>query len=448
MSDASLPLRPRAESPLDRVLAGVGAQTSRARRRLNRVALEHALFVTAGTAILSLCVLVILAFVLSARGYAWATWLIFAVVAATIAVHLRRVRRSWVPGADAALVIDHRVGLEDRLATLATADAAARRSRLWSFLIRENLRLLPRWEPRRLAPRSLPMSIWYFICSLLLAALVSYRIPRPGLPTPFGESAERPAATQSGESDARSTEQAAGRSEESSRSWTDLPERLRQAILGPQASRTFAGSIPPKTAPVTDEKGGPAIVGSRIDNSGPVRSAPATAETMRLASPPSAGRSTLPPPGSHQQVARGQAEPSAELARGDLPKTLPLKPGKLRGDRPKSLAKGSGGGGGAGTGGDKEGLFGERQAGGRAAGSFALDLDALRGGQSNQEGEDSERGARLETTLSSEQRLDDAVRRAQVPAEYEKIVRRIFNRSAEDADHPPGQERGADGGTR
>jgi hypothetical protein len=449
MSDASTPLRPSAQSPLDRVLAGVGAQTSRARRRLNRVALEHALFVTVGTAMLSLSALVILAFVLSPRGYAWATWLIFVVVAATIAVHLRRVRTSWVRGTDAALVIDHRVGLEDRLATLATADAAARRSRLWSFLIRENLRLLPRWEPRRLAPRSVPMSIWYFICSLLLAALVSYRIPRPGFPAPLGESTERPAATPSGQSDTRSAEPVAGRSEEPSRLWTDLPERLRQAILGPRSSRKFAGSIPPRTAPVTDEKGGPAIVGSRIGNSGPVRSAPATADTTRLASPSGTSRSTLPHPGNDQQVTRGQAESSAAPAHGDPPKTLP---GKLRGDRPKSLAKdstgGAGGGGGAGTGGDKEGLFGERQAGGRAAGSFALDLDALRGSQSDQEGEDGEPGARLEATLSAGQRLDDAVRRAQVPAEYEKIVQRIFNRSAEDVNHPPGRERGADGGTR
>jgi hypothetical protein len=38
--------------------------------------------------------------------------------------------------------------------------------------------------------------------------------------------------------------------------------------------------------------------------------------------------------------------------------------------------------------------------------------------------------------LSEDQRLDDAVRRAQVPVEYEAIVQRIFNRGDEPADRP------------
>jgi hypothetical protein len=433
------------------MLAGVDAQTSKVRRRLNRVALEHALFAAAGTVLLSFAVLAPLAFLLSPRGFAWATWLTFAGVAATVVVLLRSVRTSWVSGAAAAVIIDHRAGLEDRLATLVTADADARSSRLWNFLLRENLRLLPSWAPRRLVPRSLPKSVWYFVCSLLVAALVSHRIPRFGPWSPPPEPSDPVVAMRGGASEAASAAET-GQVAEAARSWRDLPERLRQAILGSQSSRTFAGPIPPRTAPVTEDKGGPAVAGSRIENSGPLRSVPATAETARLAGPPSAGRSTAQAPGNRQQAAESQPASAAPPARGDPPQGPSFELGELRGDRPRSLARGpvggAGGGAGAGRGGDRAGLFGERQESSRTAGSFPLDLDALRGGESNQEGEDGEPGARVKAPLSPQQRLDDTVRRAQVPAEYEKIVQRIFNRGMEDAERAAIREQGADGGTR
>ena len=98
---------------------------------------------------------------------------------------------------------------------------------------------------------------------------------------------------------------------------------------------------------------------------------------------------------------------------------------------PQTKAGGSGNGGaGAGSGGDKDGLYGERQEPGKAAGSFALDLDAMRSVQPTKEGEDDSQSAAPSSRLADDQRLDDAIRRAQVPVEYEKIVQRIFNRGA------------------
>lgn len=448
MSDASLPFRPRGGGPLDRVLAGVGAQTTRVRRRLNLIALEQALFVTAGAVVLSLTLLVLLAFVLSPLGYACVTWLTLAAVVVTGVTRLRRLRRSWVPGAAAAVMIDHRAGLEDRLATLTTADAAARASRLWNFLLRENLRLLPRWEPRRVAPRLLPRSVWFFLCSLLLAALVAYRIPRADGRTaaPAARLPERSKdapADGSGESEAAQNAQGSALA----RLWRDLPERMRQAIVGQSSARMFAGSIPRKTAPVHDERNAPAIVGSRISNSGPVRSEAATEQARRLAERSSAG-----PPGrdaERRPADRGPTDPAAAPARGDRPKTLP---NALRGDAPKSLAKGSsaaatGGGAGAGMGGDEKGLLGDRHAAEEARGSFTFDLDALRGGKSGPAGE-GEPSARPPAALGPEQRLDDAVRRAQVPPEYEKIVQRLFSRGVEDGDPLLARERDEDRGAR
>ena len=108
---------------------------------------------------------------------------------------------------------------------------------------------------------------------------------------------------------------------------------------------------------------------------------------------------------------------------------------------PQAKAGGSGNGGaGAGSGGDREGLYGERQASGKATGSFALDLDAMRSAQPAKEGENDSPTSAPSSRLADDQRLDDAIRRAQVPVEYEKIVERIFNRGAESADRPARQE--------
>jgi hypothetical protein len=86
-------------------------------------------------------------------------------------------------------------------------------------------------------------------------------------------------------------------------------------------------------------------------------------------------------------------------------------------------------------------LFGERQAAGKGAGSFAVDLDALRSTQPDKDGDSDPSTMAPTSRLSEDQRLDDAVRRAQVPVEYEAIVQRIFNRGEETADrlHPEGK---------
>jgi hypothetical protein len=94
--------------------------------------------------------------------------------------------------------------------------------------------------------------------------------------------------------------------------------------------------------------------------------------------------------------------------------------------------KGSGAGGGgpgAGSGTDPR-LFGSEAAPRPGESTFLLALDVSRsrsGGVETEEG-----GARLiekaEGRLSQRQSLDDAIRKAQVPPEYEEIVKRLFSR--------------------
>ncbi len=219
--------------------------------------------------------------------------------------------------------------------------------------------------------------------------------------------------------------------------WSDLPEDLRQAILGSRAIRNYAGNIPQKTQPLDRDRGAFAIAGSRMaSNGGPVRSVPADADNARFAGQGKASKQPPAAPGTgHESVNPGQA--GAPPIHGDAPKTL----GGLESGRPRTAAStsrpptaksdgGSGSGGaGAGAGGDKDGLFGERQAPSKPSGSFALNLDAMRSGESSKDGEEDAPASPAVSRLAEDQRLDDAVRRAQVPVEYEAIVQRLFNRA-------------------
>ncbi len=442
MSDSALPFRPRLLTPVDRALASIETQTSKGRRRLNRRSLEHAFFVAAGAVLAAFSLLVALAFRLPAPGFAVATWLLLAAVVIVALSCARRFHLAWVPSARAAVVIDHRAGLADRLATLAAAGAGERRSRLWTYLLHENLRLLPTWEPRHLVPRLTPRSVWFFAFALLLAVLSASRIPPPGSPAraaaghPRAELDQPPSSADDEGSQTGATGGGAG----SSTFWTDLPQVLQRAILGSGSSQRFAARIPERPLPLDRDQRAPATIGRRMESGGPSRSAPASPEVMSSAGLSKEGRGALPAPNSSRQ-GESAAQSNYRPARGDRPKALAAVPGLLRSPQSKSQPEhptgtSGGGGSGAGGGGDKDGLFGERNTPAKASGSFALDLDAQRGSRPDEDGEKADPAFRPPVALSKDPRLDDAVRRAQIPAEYEKIVQRIFNRSADAGDRP------------
>ncbi|MGH7897171.1 MAG: hypothetical protein ACREQQ_04415, partial [Candidatus Binatia bacterium] len=165
MLDSPLPFRPRVPTSGDRALGNVQTQTSRVRQRVNRFALQQLVYVAGGAILLAFSALVALAFVLRGRGWAAVVWSLAALVAAALVASLLRAHRAWIRRGAAAIVIDHRAALEDRLATLSALSDEPRRSRLWDFLLHENLRLLPSWEPARLQPRAVPRSLWFFVLS-------------------------------------------------------------------------------------------------------------------------------------------------------------------------------------------------------------------------------------------------------------------------------------------
>jgi hypothetical protein len=437
MHDAALPFRPRVPSPVDRALASIAAQASGVRRRSNRFVIARAACVAGGSMLLTFALLVASAFVLSQTHYALGTWVVVSILAVVVLACVRNARRAWMPKDDVALRIDRRAQLQDRLATLVAAPTRARQSKLWDVLLRENLQLLPRWEPRRLQPRTMPRSIWFFVLSLVVAALTAQVLPRRGSggsPPLDGLGDAPPSETVSGDEEGAPADDA---SAPGWSLWSDLPEDLRQAILGSPAIRNYAGNIPQKTQPLDRDRGAFVIAGSRMaSNGGPVRSVPADADNSRFAGQGKASAQPPAAPGSgRESVNPGQ--PGPPPIHGDAPKTL----GGLESGRPRTAAStsrspagkpesGSGGGGaGAGVGGDKDGLFGERQAPGKPSGSFALNLDALRSSEASKDGEDDEPASPAVSRLAEDQRLDDTVRRAQVPVEYEAIVQRLFNRA-------------------
>ncbi len=434
MHDAALPFRPRVSSPVDRALASIEAQTLGVRRRVNRFVLERVLFVAGGALLFAFALLVGLAFVSSRTQFALAVWGVLSLLAFVVSASLRKARRAWMPKGGVALRIDRQADLQDRLATLAAARAQARRSKLWDVLLHENLGLLPRWEPRRLQPRATPRSVWFFVLAVVLALLASQELPRRsnGGGAPLGAAEEAAAPEAEGADEEGAPPDGSGAPTWSL--WSDLPEDLRQAIRGARASRNYAGNIPEKTQPLDRERGGPAIAGRRMaSNGGPVRSAPADADAARFAGQGDAG---MPPPPS---TGTGrESESPGRAVRGDAPKPLQgIESGRARNSASLTRAPrakkdgGSGSGGaGAGSGSDRDGLFGERQEPSKGTGAFALNLDALRSGEPSTDGQD-DPPALPASRLAEDQRLDDAVRRAQVPVEYEAIVQRLFNRAAE-----------------
>jgi hypothetical protein len=435
MHGTALPFRPRVSSPVDRALASIEAQTLGVRHRVNRFVLERVLFVAGGALFFGFALLVGLAFVSSQTQFALAVWGVLSLLAFVVAGSLRKARRAWMSKSDVALRIDRQADLQDRLATLAAAPAQARRSKLWDVLLHENLGLLPRWEPRRLQPRATPRSIWFFVLALVLALVAFRELPRrsDGGGAPLGVAGETAAPQAEGADEDGPPTDGAGAPAWSL--WSDLPEDLRQAILGARATRNYAGNIPEKTQPLDRERGGPAIAGRRMaSNGGPVRSAPADADAARFAGHGVAGK---PPPSTGAD--RESENPGrAQAVRGDAPKPLQgVESGRPRNSASMARAPrakkdgGSGSGGaGAGSGSDRDGLFGEPQEPSQGTRSFALNLDALRSAEPSTDGQD-DSPALPANRLAEDQRLDDAVRRAQVPFDYETIVQRLFNRAAE-----------------
>ncbi len=446
MADPAQSFRPREPGPEGSSLATIRSQLHQVRRRANAFALQHSLYVICGSTLVVLSLWIVLAFTLSRGTFAIVVWTTTVFELALVVGVLLRAQRRWIPRREASVAIDRRAGLEDRLATLSSVPDSAPPSRLWGFLVQENVRLLPFWTAKRFVPRAVPRSFWLFLVAFGLTAWVlSVSFPGSGLVL---SAPGRPGDDGAGTGKDANEGEAEGAG--SSSLLSSLPERIRSAILGRRSADTAGdGRAPGRLAGTgrsSDGKavggavGGPLRKGNVAGSGGRLRSGPAEGEVA----PPSDGGALSPPVGGAQERA---SIPMArqEPAKGEGPKSLrPVDGGKDRAPTRRADAKGgrsgqtsSKGSAGSGRGGDKGGLFGDAEPPGQAPGSFNLDLDARPSGDPGPLDAEPDTEGRPASNLSDEQRLDDAVRRAQVPAEYETIIQRVFNRAEEQATSPP-----------
>jgi len=181
-------------------LAEVEERLQALRWRLNFRTAQHGIYVVAATAA-TLCTILILVGLRASpatfRIVAWASGLVLLLVALACLFHGWR---TWRDIRGVALLADEHGQLADRLTTLADLRPRQRTSRLAPVLVAQTLALGAHWQPHRIVPRRVPHSVFLLIAALLVlaATTVVERQPRqhPGLQAaPRSQPAESDRAT-------------------------------------------------------------------------------------------------------------------------------------------------------------------------------------------------------------------------------------------------------------
>ena len=460
-------------------LAEVEDRLRRIRARFNLYTLQHN-FYSLGTALtLGTALLIVGAFTLSPLLFTLAAWPLLALLAFLLLLFLRRGVAGWLDLNAAARRIDAQTGLKERLSTLVaqlTAGAIGKPSpsRLWPYLVEDNTTRLPNWEIKKVAPRRIPWSCLPFLAALLFALLVasvpllspsseSAPFSLANLETVLSEFPERAGqlldqqlsllpdtpdhwggSSMFNDSDAgggqasgqNNQAQGEGREQEA-RSLASLPEELqkaiRQALHGLQdqdrdQAENQGTSPPPRDRlalrPSNEQKTADFAIEGRSLPKGTDRQAAAHGQ-------PGEGKDGSPSGsgGGTQSLAQGSGIQHLDRARLERKNAR----GAFQPDSPQIPGSGSeagAGGPGAGSGTDPR-LFGNQANLGSGTNTFQLALDAAPERGRGSEVEDKDEGGMIEKSgknLSQRQSLDDAIRKAQIPPEYEEIVKRLFSR--------------------
>jgi hypothetical protein len=382
------------------------------------------------------------------------TWLGVLLVAAVLIACVLSARRRWVDMLATAELADQRGQLTDRLATLVDLRRRPRPSRLAPVLIAQTLALGERWHLQRIAPRRVPRSV--FLALLSLIALTASPLVAPAPPPaaqPATPRAAQPAPPQvlsptgrpdralpvsaSVSGNAGSTGEAAGAHDvqpaanelhvPSAESAADtqlaqLPDRLRSAILEALHADKMDQAQQLEKGATGQSPGSPSV--SEGDD--------------RAGAQPD-GRA-----GHHSDQA---GKPAPGQAGGTSARQ---RPGNANtGDQPQHAKSGSsdrdqsGSAPNAGTGSSPENLLGAAapatESGHGGTTTFKLTITSFLRGV-----EDKDKPARQmdkqgggagvptdrdETipALNDRQLRDDALRKAEIPPEYEDIVRRVYS---------------------
>ena len=452
-------------------LAKVEAQLRTFRVRFNLYTAQHQLYSMGTVLALGIALFTILAFSLSSFWFTLAAWPLFALAGFVCFRFLRRGITDWTNISTAARRVDLQVGLKQRLSTIAaqiTAGAPDRlpASRLWTYLLRDNIDRLPTWEVKKVGPSRVPWSLLPFLGAVALAFFTaSIPLLSPASePVPFtltnldliaselperagqlvGERLsmlpENPQAPPldplpSGETTTQQQEEQGEQGEEEGpgqefRSLASLPENIQQAIRsalqGLQESdeqrRARQGdSAEEKRLALNTGQDGDGLFESQDQ----AEQQPAgEGQAGNDGQGQSAGK------GSNQAPEQGSGIQKLQQARLDRRQTASV----FEPANPQLPSKGgqAGRGGTAAGGGTDPRLFGNEKDLGAPTPTFRLSLDASfeKSRTGTEVVKDEGGGVTIKSTsqLNQNQALDDAIRNAQIPPEYEDIVKRLFSR--------------------
>jgi len=360
--------------------------------------------------------------------------------------------------AAAARVVDQRGQLTDRIATLLDLRLRPRPSRLAPVLVAQALALGVQWQPQRIVPRRIPRSVYLVAAAMLALASTPLIAPEP--PPPQAATAAGPGTMvldgaltvplpeRSGGGGARAAlpdASEASRSGGSPPPGNNLPETAAMAVKQPSEppdAPNLLGILPDKlrqallSAFHAEPMDGPRQLAARTDTSG----APgndqrnnadrddATNAHKREAPPRDAkdGEANAAPPRQPHQSAGSQA---GEARPPDQDTQHPDQ--KFEGSSPA-----------AGTGSSPGGLMDPKGPHSMIVGdgpkTFKLTITSFlraveqKGAQPRQQTKHINAGGAAGITeatapLNDRQLNDDALRKAEIPAEYEDIVRRVYS---------------------
>jgi len=157
--------------------------------RLNRLALQRALYRTVGLALLSAAALGAASFWLEPRSF---RLLFSGLVLLCVGVgffSFVRLRTAWARRIEAARWVEREADLDERLLTLVSAAESGRELRLWPELEQDNRTQLPRWENESLGIRRVPANVSLLAAGLIAAIAALLPFGEAPAPLPFGSPA-------------------------------------------------------------------------------------------------------------------------------------------------------------------------------------------------------------------------------------------------------------------
>jgi hypothetical protein len=431
-------------------LAEVEERLRALRRRVNSVTAQHSIYLGVSSAILLVAALIIVGLRASASTFRIAACGSVLLVMIIAVACLGYARRRWLDVQHTARLADTRALLTDRLSTLVDLRLRPRSSRLAPVLVSQVLALGAQWQAWQIAPRRVPRSILLLVAALLALAgtlLVERRTP-PELPSPTTAEAGklaalRPAATFDAlrNSGVRAGEQpdaagglqrpttllppgdfpgrAAGSPGGQGQSWSlspsleetksrpGLTDRLQQTIR-----HALHGDVPEQSSQIASRS----EISSRDDTK---------SDADRHAKPNGGDRRNDTAPKKADSSGQRKVANS-----GAPPQTGSDAPQAFQGSSPA-----------AGEGSSPRGLLDPRAAAagaGRAdAKRFKLAISSFLHPVPQQAGHQPRAGGGVGAAergaggidLNERQMADDAMRKAEIPAEYEDLVRRVYSRA-------------------